>query len=70
MQLGPWNPKLSSATAYSWFGFMHRHARERAGIGEHAIILPIPPGTRDRLWKQDDVRRFVKSVDAPLLDRM
>jgi hypothetical protein len=67
MSLGPWDPEVSSATAYSWFGFMKSEARQDAGIGERPVIIPIPPGTRDRLWFPDDVRRFVKAKDGSLL---
>lgn len=66
MQLGPWKPraddgkKSSSATCYAWFIFLKGAAP--------VPIQPIPPGTRDRLWKPDDVRRFVPKKHAPLLD--
>ena len=68
MQLGPWNPQASSATAYSWFGFMKPEARYRAGIGERAVIIPIPPGTRARLTKPDDAQRFGTKANTPLFD--
>lgn len=54
MQLGPWNPTCSTATAYAWFIFMRGKP-----FGEHPIVMPFPPGTRDRLSRKDDIRRFV-----------
>lgn len=60
MQLGCWNPDLSSATAYAWFFFVK-------GVNP-LPIEPIPPGTRDRLWKRDDVRRFCKPSPIPLFE--
>lgn len=68
MQLGPWNPTLSSATAYSWFGFMHPAARVLAGISDRAVIIPIPPGTRARLTRADDAKRFGIKGSTPLLE--
>jgi hypothetical protein len=61
MQLGPWNPKCSTATAYAWFIY-------RKGHTGSPIIRPVPPGTRARLSKPDDIRRFVAQPNLPLLD--
>lgn len=61
MQLGPWNPKCSTATAYAWFIFL----KERRS--QDPVIWPIGPGTRARLSRPDDVRRFCAPSDAPLL---
>ena len=36
MQLGPWNPDCSTATAYAWFLFRNRRSRA-------PIIIHIPP---------------------------
>jgi hypothetical protein len=62
MQLGPWNPDCSTATAYAWFIFTRGGRR---GRWEGALI---EPGTRERLSRPDDVRRFCKPASAPLLD--
>lgn len=61
MQLGPWNPKCSSATAYAWFIF------RKSEFPSSPTIIPIPPGTRARLSKPDDIRHFCRATDAPLL---
>lgn len=60
MKLGEWDPNLSSATAYAWFFFVK-------GV-QPMPIKPIPPGTRDRLWMSDDVRRFCKPSPIPLFE--
>lgn len=51
MVKGRWDPRASSATAYSWFVWQH------AETGPTRLIW-IPPGCRNRLTKPDDVRRF------------
>jgi hypothetical protein len=61
MQLGPWAPDCSTATAYAWF--IYRHGHQGA-----PLIRAIPPGTRKRLSLPDDVRRFVKGSASPLFD--
>ena len=63
MQLGPWDPGCSTATSYAWFLFDRLNKR-----GTHALSF-IPPGTRDRLWKADDVQRFATAKDLPLMER-
>lgn len=63
MQLGPWEPDCSTATSYAWFLFDRFNKR-----GTHALSF-IPPGTRDRLWKADDVQRFATAKDLPLMER-
>lgn len=60
MQLGPWDPGCSSATAYAWF--IYRHGHQGA-----PTIRAIPPGTAPRLTLPDDIRRFVKPTETPLL---
>lgn len=61
MQLGPWNPKCSTATAYAWFIY------EKTIKRQAPIIMPIAPGARSRLSMPDDIRRFVKTkADAGL----
>lgn len=58
MQLGSWDPELHSATCYAAFVFL-KGAAPRP-------IMPIPPGTRDRLWKPTDVARFAVPAPMPL----
>lgn len=59
MQLGPWAPDCSTATAYAWFVYRHGHQGE-------PLIRAIPPGTRKRLSLPEDVRRFVRTASSPL----
>jgi len=61
--LGRWDPQLRSATAYAWFFFDKQWPRLRA-----PELIAIPPGTKLRLTKPTDVRRFAKSSPVPLLD--
>lgn len=63
MQLGPWYPKCSTATAYAWFVYF-ADGQRRA----EAATRIIPPGTRARLSLPDDVRRFCAASDAPLFE--
>lgn len=79
MRLGRWDPDHSFATTYSWFFWMHPAAEKfsplspaieaaRAqGLWLHGLI---PPGTKARLWKADDVRRFAPAAPAPLFDKV
>jgi hypothetical protein len=62
MVLGQWDPDGSSAACYAWF-FFHKGAPALPVIG-------IPPGTRDRLHRADDVRRFAQKSSAPLFDAL
>lgn len=72
MQLGSWDPDLSSATAYAWFFWLKpealatspfRPAIEAAwGMGCTLERL-IPPGTCERLTRADD--RVVYAGEAP-----
>lgn len=62
MQLGSWDPAASTATAYAWFVF-HKAATQIA-----PIVIPIPPGTKARLTKPDDVARFARRAPAPLIE--
>lgn len=65
MQLGPWDPDGSTATPAAWFVFLTPQARATAriphlamgGAGVFAGQM-IPPGTRERLTRADDARRF------------
>lgn len=61
MQLGSWDPKLGSATAYAWFIWQH------SDLGARRIEI-IAPGTKQRLWREDDAARFGARVAAPLLE--
>jgi hypothetical protein len=64
MVKGKWDPDASSATAYAWF-FWTKFG------GVHPappIILPIPPGTKTRLAKAEDITFFNGQPSAPLLD--
>lgn len=66
MQLGSWDPNLSTATAYAWFVFELWHAGDAALPGWKG--MHIPPGTKARLTKDTDARRFARAAEAPLLD--
>lgn len=77
MVLGRWDPEASSATSYGWFYWMHPAAEAASplalaiqaaraeGMWLHGLF---PPGTRDRLWHADDVRKYAKLAPAPLFD--
>lgn len=67
MQLGSWDPDLSSATAYSWFLWLQPGAIEisplRAAIAgawsaDAVLTSLIPPGTCARLTRPDDRVRY------------
>ncbi|WP_279480291.1 SAM-dependent DNA methyltransferase [Aureimonas sp. SK2] len=66
---GRWDPEASTATAYSWFIWTLPGEGVRWGDG-YTERRWIAPGTRDGLWKPDDVRRFVPMAPAPLLERL
>jgi hypothetical protein len=61
MVLGRWDPDASTATDYSAFFFVN-------GL-DPLPIRPIPPGTKQRLTKADDARRFAASP-APLFETL
>lgn len=64
MQLGPWDPECSSATAYAWFMWA------KTPIAQHAVTWRgrlIAPGTRSRLTRPDDIRKYCAAAAAPLL---
>lgn len=72
MQLGSWDPDLSSATAYAWFIWMNDEALEaspfRDGIRaawalDSTLERIIPPGTRARLARPND--RVIYAGEAP-----
>lgn len=60
MQLGSWDPEFSSASCYAAFVWI-KGAAPRA-------LMPIPPGTRKRLWKPDDAARFGAKLAMPLFE--
>lgn len=61
MQLGSWNPKGSTATAYAWFVWVK-------GSPIKGQLLPIAPGAKKRLSRPADVQRFAFKGELPLLD--
>ena len=61
MQLGSWNPKGSTATAYAWFVWIK-------GSNVRGQLEPIPPGAKKRLSRLHDVQQFAFKGDTPLLD--
>jgi hypothetical protein len=65
MQLGPWDPDCSTATAYAWFIWDKTlpMLTDRAQMWRGHLIRP---GTRQRLTRADDVRRFCAAAPAPL----
>lgn len=63
MTLGRWDPKAASATAYAWFLW-------RKGSAGDPRLLGIPPGTRERLTRPEDARRFGFRSEAGLLEKM
>lgn len=62
MTLGRWDPKASTATAYAWFVWMV-HAPWPG-----CRVIPIPPGTRERLTRPDDAALFAAKAPLPLLE--
>lgn len=77
MRLGYWDPTGTFATAYSWFVWMHPHAEAASPFAEAIASCRraggwlgrlIPPGTKARLSKPDDVRRFAPAAPMPLFD--
>ena len=72
MQLGSWDPDLSSATAYAWFVWMQpealadspfRVAIEGAWAMDATLERIIAPGTCERLTQADD--RVVYAGETP-----
>lgn len=62
MTLGKWQPAASSATAYAWFFWKKGEAPMPPAF--------IGPGTRDRLWHQNDVETFGWKPPMPLFDEV
>ena len=63
MQLGRYDPRGDTATAYAWFIW-----RKGAPPTPGPILSPIPPGTRLALTHGDDARRWAPLAPAPLLE--
>lgn len=61
MVKGRWDPGASTATAYSWFIFKHFDTRPTE-------FRWIPPGSKARLSRLDDVRRFAVAAHMSLLE--
>lgn len=77
MRLGVWDPEGNYATAYSWFVWMHPEAEAASPLAEAISSARraggwfgklIPPGTKARLSRVEDVRRFAPMAPAPLFD--
>lgn len=60
MVKGRWDPEASSATAYAWFIW------SKVSPPAPPVLLPIGPGTKERLSSRDDVARFNGTAEAPL----
>lgn len=69
MQLGGWDPKGSTATAYAWFIWVtpafRAELEDRCEAGFHPEIWPVPPGTKARLTQRDDARLFGVRPEGP-----
>lgn len=66
MSLGGWDAETSTATSYAWFFFA-----KTAAAAKRAEVVHIPPGTKFRLTRADDVAKFGAKkpvAPAPLLD--
>ncbi len=79
MQLGSWDPDLSSATAYAWFVWMHadaveaspmRAALEASWAVEGCLTRIIPPGTCTRLTRSDDRVVYAGETASPQLEML
>lgn len=63
MVLGQYDPDASSAVCMAWFIFDKQ-------VTGRATVNPIPPGTKARLHRREDVRRFAKLAEAPLFTQL
>lgn len=61
MVLGCYDPDASSAVCMAWFFFLKDYSGP-------TTVIAIPPGTKARLHRKEDVHRFAKLAPAPLLD--
>lgn len=68
MQLGSWNPQVASATAYAWFVWLKPHLDVAGLTDDGPRLRPIPPGTKARLSRREDARRWAPRAAAPLLE--
>lgn len=81
MNMGRWVPDADNPTAYAWFFWLTpaalatsplRPAIEGAWSASSYLEQTIPPGTRSRLWGEDDVELFgwrsVAPVAVPLFE--
>ena|GEM_PF-785291 len=77
MQLGSWDPDLSSATAYAWFVWMQDEALEASPYAPAirgcwsdggSLTRIIPPGTCARLTHAGDRVQFAGEAPSPQLD--
>lgn len=77
MSLGGWDPGGDTMTAYSWFVWLTEAGLAECPLGDlirsaHAaggyLTLPIGPGTKARLTRHDDARRFGRMAAAPLFE--
>lgn len=59
MVKGVWDPTASTATAYAWFIWVRG--------AEPLPLFQIPPGRRKLYAHPDDISRFARVADAPLL---
>lgn len=65
MVKGRWDHTASSATAYAWFIFVKPGVTE---AGSDPRLMIVPPGTKARLHRREDVAQFCGEADAPLFD--
>ncbi|WP_143754968.1 hypothetical protein [Caulobacter sp. BP25] len=77
MRLGYWDPDGSFATAYSWFVWMRPEAEAASPMAEAIgacrraggwLSALIPPGTKSRLSRREDIARFAPPAPMPLFD--
>jgi len=69
MHLGVWAPSASAMpTAYAWFLFRARPSTLQAFADKLPPYI-IPPGTKLRLTKPDDARRWGAKSETPLFDK-
>lgn len=61
MVRGRWDPAASTATSYCWLVW---HADDRSA---DTRLKWIPPGCRERLTRPDDVARFARVAEVPML---
>lgn len=63
MVKGKWDPAASSATAYSWFVWRHP-------VGAGTRLFWIPPGSKQRLSRDSDIRNFTTAEPGSLFAGM